>query len=348
MYHLRSINFFLALALIPASCSFAQDTDLEDLDTDEDGKVSVAEFEKYASGKLAGFDRLSEFAKAVDADGDGTVSEDEFAGRQGVLRAVVTREAAPAADAAEKPAEGSSSAAFAKISKLLKGGKWEEAAKYMTQNAQDEIVVEQVISSAGMLKMAGPIPIPELDKAKDNIKAAMEKHKLDKLDIDVSSMFRVETQMEGMDDEGDDEDADKEKDSKEKMSPEKTLKDAQQKILNAVNKSGNRWEIVKDLWDAKTDSPLAMSALIGKVDDVETKDDESFLRVTPAQSETDGSSGVMVQIMSPPVVYRMIEKDGNWMLDGRDQQRTLKSMSEFMKKQGERMRGGQPPARQDF
>ena len=63
----------------------AQESALKNADGDSDGKVTVAEFEKYAGTKLQGID-LKDFAAKVDADGNGEVSAAEFEGRSGVLQ----------------------------------------------------------------------------------------------------------------------------------------------------------------------------------------------------------------------------------------------------------------------
>lgn len=77
----------LAFASV-ASVSNAQD--MATADGNGDGKVTVKEFAKYAGEKLSGFDQIDAFAKKVDADGNGEISEAEFADRQTALRAMVS------------------------------------------------------------------------------------------------------------------------------------------------------------------------------------------------------------------------------------------------------------------
>ena len=73
----------------------AQESTLETADGNSDGKVTVAEFIDYASERLqgAGEEVLEAFAKRVDADGNGEIDEDEFAGRHVVLEAMANGEA---------------------------------------------------------------------------------------------------------------------------------------------------------------------------------------------------------------------------------------------------------------
>ena len=66
--------------------AFAQDSSLTNADANSDGKVTVAEFSKYAGTKMQGFDQLEMFASKVDADGNGEISEKEFEARRDVLQ----------------------------------------------------------------------------------------------------------------------------------------------------------------------------------------------------------------------------------------------------------------------
>jgi len=75
----------LALA---TNVAIGQEVALKSLDTDSDGKVTVKEFSEYASERLPDFDQMDAFAKKVDADGNGVISEDEFSGRREALQSM--------------------------------------------------------------------------------------------------------------------------------------------------------------------------------------------------------------------------------------------------------------------
>ena len=143
-----------SIALLASHC-VAQDSGFQALDKDSDGKVSVAEFKSYASGKLPGFDKLEQFATKVDGDGNGEISESEFENRMQFLEALSenssddTKEKEGKKQNQEAPKEAK--AAFQKIQKLIGKGEWESASKMMSEKAQKEVVIEQVLSAIGRL-----------------------------------------------------------------------------------------------------------------------------------------------------------------------------------------------------
>ncbi len=58
-------------------------------DQNGDGKVDRNELEAYAGSRLSGFDRWDDLMKAIDKDGDGALSEEEFENRREALRSVM-------------------------------------------------------------------------------------------------------------------------------------------------------------------------------------------------------------------------------------------------------------------
>ena len=353
-----SITFLaVVIALFgSATTAEAQQGDLASLDTDGDSKVTVAEFEEYASSKLAGFDRIEDFAKAVDADSNGEISESEFASRMDALQKMARSDAEADEKGKEKSKDDGSKKAskatdaakstFEKMKKLIAKNEWEKAAKLMTSTASDDVVVEQVISSIGMTKMELPMPIPQIEEAVDEIDNVLTKYELDKLEIDISKMFKVKMDFDGDEKDGDDDD--KNSDDDEKEAAKNPMKESSKKILDAVKKSGKRWEIVKELWDAKKASPFSFSPLVGKVEDTEAGEGVVYLVVAMAPATSDNNDGMQIQMMAPPTVVRMkLEKD-KWLFDGRDEERTMKAMNEFMEKQGGMMGGGSEEQRHDF
>ena len=89
-YVMKTCLCFCSAMLLICQSSIAQEPTLDSVDSNSDGKVTVEEFKEYAEGKLRGFDKVDEFAGAVDADGNGEISETEFGNRRDVLQAVAS------------------------------------------------------------------------------------------------------------------------------------------------------------------------------------------------------------------------------------------------------------------
>ena len=77
------------LAIVSAAGSAAAQ-DMATADGNGDGKVTVKEFAKYAGEKLPASFPIDAFAKKVDFDGNGEISEAEFENRQTVLQAIAS------------------------------------------------------------------------------------------------------------------------------------------------------------------------------------------------------------------------------------------------------------------
>ena len=85
-WDMRSFLCFCSVVLLICQSSVAQDAALDSVDSNTDGKVTLEEFKSYAQGRLQGFDKIDQFAGAVDADGNGEISEKEFGNRMQVLQ----------------------------------------------------------------------------------------------------------------------------------------------------------------------------------------------------------------------------------------------------------------------
>ena len=239
-----------------------------------------------------------------------------------------------------KPESKGSRETFNKIQQLVRKGNWNEATKFMTKNAQDEIIVSQVIGAIGLTKMELPVPIPQLEDTIDDIDNVLTEYRIDTLNIDTSSMFKFSFSM------GDDADESEDKDLNKKENVKSQMAKQSEKILKHVDASGKRLEILSELWDAKKSSPFSMSPLNGKVKQIEKEsDDVHYLEVSVSPAESDGGTGVSIQVMTPPTALRMIKKDGLWKLDGNDEKRTENLMKEFQKNSPTKPSG---PIRQDF
>ena len=342
---MKTLIASLVLLVAMTASAQAQDTDLESIDENSDGKVTVAEFKEYAESRFPpDFDRLDEFAKKVDADGNGEISEDEFADRMDVLQNMPLEAEsgdAESGDAEEEKKEKSSDKkkktdktvveAYEKLSKQVEKADWKEAAKLMTQTAQDEFASTEFLKSKSFLAADMPMQLPGMDEVLDNLEDVFDKHDLDDLDADVDSMFRIEM-MDGDsdDDEKEDEDEKDEDEKKEskKLSPAEKQKEMQKKILKFMDKDNKRWEIVGDLWKAQEGSPFQVSHLYGTAKEHEVEKDNAFIRVEMKLPQQDGMPN-NISFQAPPIWVKMKKVKDNWKFDGVDRERTQKAMQKF-------------------
>lgn len=99
-----------ATLVLSVNVVVAQESTLATADNDSDGKVTVKEFAEYAGQRLQGFNQLDAFAKKVDADGDGEISESEFNKRMEILRGMMNsgqQQDAESKEGSEKKSEDS-------------------------------------------------------------------------------------------------------------------------------------------------------------------------------------------------------------------------------------------------
>ena len=344
---LRASICVLAVALAGAP-ALGQQSDLSNADGDSDGTVTVKEFQDYAASRLPGFERLEAFAKKVDENGDGKISSDEFAGRMQILQ----RMNEPDDDqpsATTKPSSEqikAAKAAYTLLKKSVKKSNWSQVAELMTKQGQDEFCVDQILGALGMAKAEMPMEIPAVEDAIDEINDVLIKHGLDKLDLDIESTFRFhiggDDEDENREDNSDQiESSDSDGDSAKQPADEKTSKEV---ILGVLDKDNQRWTIIGDVYKAYQASPFAMSHLTGRVEKVEFEDGHALLEIKLLPPDRDEEGGVSFQFVSPPVVLRFANQDGEWKFDGRDLERTAKAAKDFMKN----MPGQSGGARSDF
>lgn len=341
----------LILTVSMASIVMAQGADLESLDSDSDGKVTVAEFKEYAEGKLQNFDQLDEFAKKVDADGDGEISEDEFAGRMAVLQNM-PREAEEKEEEEDKDAENKKAKldkdvaeAFEKLKKAITKSDFEAASKLMTEKAANEIIMTQLTLAKGLVESEMPMTIPAIEEVAEKLEDVFEKYDLHDLELDARQMFKMEFGSPNKDS-GDDEDSDEKSDEKSKDDDSKEDKakqkgNTQSNVLKELDKKGDRWEILGAIWKAQKGSPFAMNPLKGTIESHEADGDKVFLTVKSAPPGGDENGGMMM--VQPPVCLTMEKMKGDWKYSGIDRERTMKSMRKFMQQNGNRIR---PPKRE--
>ena len=332
--------------LVPAFC-LGQDSGLDDLDTDSDGKVTKKEFQEYAKGKLQGFDQIEKFADRVDADKDGAISEDEFEDRMEALQALnqemlnggdkkkeMSKEELKMVDEATK--------AYGEMAKLISKGDWEKTAAKMTKQANDDYVIGMIVQSIAITEMQLPpqMDVPAVNKAKDATVDVIEKFKLD--DIDISSMMRDQggiggPNVEEDDDDDEDEDSDKTPEQKAKAKQDKAqakLDKIKAEIKTTIDKNDQRWKVVAALREAQKGSPFERDVFAGKISESDVDDDAVFLTVTRK------IPGRRVAI---PTVLKMTTAKGDWKYAGIDRARTQVAMQQMV----QRMRGRRAPAKPD-
>ena len=348
----HKILFAVTLVFICSQICCGQSSNLTDADSNSDGKVTTSEFKTYAAGKLQGFDKLEQFVKAVDADSNGEISQTEFEGRMEILQSI----AAAADPKTEKKSDSKTAKkdlpaikSFEKLKSMLKKNKLAEAAKLMTKRGADEFAVSQVVSAIGMTKMELPVPMPQIEEAIDEIESVVIEHKLEKLELDTSKMFRMETSIDGLAEDDDEEQGDEKQAKKEgqrdkREAARKEMDEHRKKIVGALDKDGKRWKIVGDLMKAKASSPFSMNHLVGKVKSSEEQKKTVYLTITPEMVNEGNEDGMMFQMIAPPTIIRMTGSGKDWKFDGTDQERTSKAVKEFMKNQ----RFGGSPETNDF
>lgn len=324
---IRTSLLAVAAAGAMLSSAQAQETDLATLDSDTDGKVTVAEFKTYVSQRLPGFDQIDEFIKKVDADSNGVISADEFSSRMEKLAAYRDNSTPPQDD--EKDAAGEIEAAqkaYKKLGTMIGDLEFEAASKRMTAKAKDTLCVQMVTMAVGFANADFPMEIPGFSDTQDELRDVVDVYGLDKLDLDTESMFRFEMSS------GDEPPSEESEDS-----PGGTLGQSEEQIkalIATLDKDGKRWEIITAIWKVQQKSPFAQSPISGKIDEAEMDGDVVLLTVTAKQPEADGGGGVQLQIMSPPTVIRMEKSKDSWFYAGVDEARTLKKMEKFMENMG--------------
>ena len=165
---------------------------------------------------------MEQFVKAVDADSNGEISQTEFEGRMEILQSIASAAERTTekrkVDSKKTPKKNLPAIkSFEKLKAMIKKNKLAEAAKLMTKRGADEFAVSQVVSAIGMTKMELPVPMPKIEEAIDEIESVVIEHKLEKLQLDTSKMFRMETTIDGLDEETEKEHSDEKKEKSEEQ-----------------------------------------------------------------------------------------------------------------------------------
>lgn len=332
----------IILTISMASLAMSQESDLESIDSDSDGKVTVKEFKEYAEGRLPGFGQLDAFVEKVDADSDGEISEDEFEGRMGVLQALAraggSEQNRDEKDEDDKDAKNKKpkldkdvAEAFEKLKKAISKADFKAASKLMTEKAANEMVMSQLMMAKGMINANMPMQLPGIEEVVEKLEDVFEKYELDDIEMDSSQMFRMEFGGSTKDDDSDEKSKEKSEGSDSKDDAKKKPADTQSKIMKELDKKGDRWEIVGALWNAQKGSPFATNPLTGKIESHEADGDKVYLMVKSAPPEAnDDGGGIMVMVKSPPVCLVMEKEKSDWKYSGMDRERTMKAMKKFM------------------
>ena len=208
--------------------------------------------------------------------------------------------------------------AFKQIQSLVIKEEWESAAKLMTKQAADETAVGVVNLALSIAEIDPPVSIPQLDDAKQAITEALEINELDKLGIDIEPAFKLRFGGPG---EPEDHEEDEEVTSK-------SSEDNNKVILAALEKSGNRWDVVAELSDAISSSPFGIQTLNGNVVDEDIDGDKSTLKVKHAPPQ-GGNRGGMIHIHGPPRFLNFVKQGSTWKYAGINEKKTAQAREEF-------------------
>ena len=329
--------FLLAFSLLltPAFCQ-GQDSGLDDLDTDSDGKVTKKEFQEYAKTRLPDFEQLKKFADRVDADKDGVISEDEFDGRMDALQALNDEppEKKEMSDKQRKMIEEATKA-FKATAKLVAKDDWKKATKGMTKEASDDYAVGVVTQSLTLTKMKLPpqLDVPAISEAKEATLDVLDEHKLTDIDISYFMRGRGGNSQSKDDDEDDDEMTPQEKAKAKQKKAKAKQKKLKAEVMAALDKDDQRWEVIAELRKATKGASFLRDVFASKVSASDSDVDDGVVFLTVNQSTPGGKVAV-------PTVLKMTSEKGEWKYDGLDSPRTQKAMQRTR----QRLRGRRAPA----
>lgn len=85
---MKNLLYACSIVLLLCQAGIAQEPTLKSVDSNSDGKVTVAEFKAYAGQRIGGFDKMDDFIGKVDADGNGEISEAEFGNRRQIFQSM--------------------------------------------------------------------------------------------------------------------------------------------------------------------------------------------------------------------------------------------------------------------
>ena len=174
-------------------------------------------------------------------------------------------------------------ASLAKINSAIDSGDFSAAVPYLTKKGESELAL-WVTSFAIMLndpQISQGYP-DEFDSIGAAVKAPVEKYELA---IDLA-------------------DAD----------PEEVTNE----VLSLLDKDGNRWDIVNELWGLAKDSPMEMVLIRGEVQRSGVEDDAIFLQVARQAPGT----AKKYDAGAAPSVAKFVEEDDVWKFDGLDAKKT--------------------------
>ena len=208
----------------------------------------------------------------------------------------------------------------------MQEGEWAEAKALMTDEAWDTYCSRLVQRCASMTKIEINIDIPGLNEAQEAVEEVLEKYGLE--DVEVKDGITLKIDGQGDDEEADDDEEDEEDEGEQDGDEEKV-----DSVLTALDKGGKRMEIVEALYEANGLSPFNLSLFNGDVKEVEVeaKDMEVTLiaKIEPKVQQSDGSDGIQIKMMSPPMIVLIQKVDGEFKYGGLDMRRTAEEAKNF-------------------
>lgn len=185
-----------------------------------------------------------------------------------------------------------------KINSAINSGDFAAGEPFMTQQGANEVAIW--VSSFSMLlndPEIGKNYPEEFDSVRDGLKKPLEENGLD---LELKSLGA----------------------------------DAVPKTLEILDKGGQRWKIIADLWDVTKNAPMELILIRGPVQRSAYAEDAVFLQVA-RQAEGDAKK---FDAGAAPSVAKFINEEGVWKFDGLDGDKTAS-----LKRQHERKLAQMPP-----
>ena len=197
---------------------------------------------------------------------------------------------------------------FKSIAKQVKSGDYAAAARSMTDSGRDALMIDPILTAIMMSNMPGDFQFeggPGSDEHFDDFQAELEsdikkqkkllaKYKFDELEIDVDP-------MSGPSDE------------------------VKEKIKVLLKKTGNPYEVVKKFRNASSVMMPDLFASSVESIDIATKDNRAYVELEIKPEMPGGETGVVVEVISPPVIVQFKKENQRWLFNGIDEKKTRRN-----------------------
>ena len=200
---------------------------------------------------------------------------------------------------------------FEEMGELEENGDWKGLLEHMTEDAAKQAQVTTVtmaveLGSEQLDQFANMMP--GLEDARDAVAEVLENHGLG--DLELPSSIQITMGPPGAEDE---------EDLEEPMEMG-AAEDIGKKVMDALDKVENRWQLLKEINEALEESPFAMGGgsgtFGGELVDVEVDGDSAKVEI---EMDFDGGGmGGGMQFEMPPMIAKFQKVDGQWKYAGLD------------------------------